>query len=259
MFHKKKGYPEEEEILLCKVSKIFPNSVFVDLLEYGEQGLVHISEIAPGRIRNLRDYVTEGKQIVCKVLRIDRAKGHIDLSLRRVSSHQRQAKLDEIKQELTAETLIQNMSKKLQRPVQELYQKVTEKVFKEYSHLYLCFKDVAAGEADLEKLGVEKKIAEDLTATILERFKPPKITVKGEIKIQSYAPDGIEKIKAVLLEIGKISPTINIFYLGGGRFKVSIEDIDYKPAEQNVKKIQNILEKFNDKSSTAVFEREKSE
>jgi len=259
MFYKKKGYPEEEEIVFCKVSKIFPNSVFVELLEYGEQGLVHISEIAPGRIRNLRDYVTEGKQIVCKVLRIDRAKGHIDLSLRRVGSHQRQAKLDEIKQELTAETLIQNMAKRLQKPLEELYRQVSEKVFKEYPYLYLCFKDVAANEVSLEKLGVEKSVAENLTLAILDRFKPAKITLKGEIKIQSYSPDGIEKIKSVLLQVEKVSPSITIFYLGGGRFKVNIEDIDYKPAEQTMRKIQEILEKFNDKSSTAVFEREKTE
>lgn len=259
MFYKKKGYPEEEEIVLCKVSKIFPNSVFVELLEYGEQGLVHISEIAPGRIRNLRDYVTEGKQIVCKVLRIDRAKGHIDLSLRRVGSHQRQAKLDEIKQELTAETLVQNMAKRLQKPVEELYRQVSEKIFKEYSHLYLCFKEVAAGEASLEKLGLEKKLSEDLTAVIIDRFKPAKIILKGEIKIQSYASDGVEKIKVVLLAVEKISSAIQVFYLGGGRFKVTIEDIDYKPAEQTMRKVEEVLEKFNDKSSTAVFEREKTE
>src|SRR3989344_2026252 len=259
MFYKKEGYPEEEEIVFCKVSKILPNSVFVELLEYGEQGLVHISEIAPGRIRNLRDYVVEGKQIVCKVLRIDRSKGHIDLSLRRVGSHQRQAKLDEIKQELTAETLIQNMAKRMQKPVEELYKQVTEKIFKEYSHLYLCFKDVAAGEASLETLGLDKKISEELTAAIVDRFKPSKITIKGEIKIQSYASDGVERIRSVLLGIEKISPTINLFYLGGGRFKVTIEDIDYNVAEQTMKKIQEMLEKFNDKSSTAVFEREKTE
>lgn len=259
MFYKKKGYPEVDEIVLCKVTKIFPNSVFVELLEHGEQGLVHISEIAPGRIRNLRDYVTEDKQIVCKVLRVDRAKGHIDLSLRRVSSHQRQAKLDEIKQESTAETLIQNLSKKLQRPADELYRKISEKVFNEYSHLYLCFKEVAAGEADLEKLGIEKKLAEELAAAIVERFKPAKVTLKGEIKIQSYAPDGVERIKSLLMEIEKISATIRVFYLGGGRFKLVIEDIDYKPAEQTMRKVQEALEKFNDKFSTAVFEREKTE
>ena len=85
----------------------------MELLEYGEQGLVHISEIAPGRIRNIRDYVSEDRQIICKVLRIDQQKGHIDLSLRRVNSHQRVAKLEEIKQENKAETLVQNLAKKV--------------------------------------------------------------------------------------------------------------------------------------------------
>lgn len=259
MLHHKKGYPEEEEIVFCKVTKIFPNSVFVELLEYGEQGLVHISEIAPGRIRNLRDYVSEGRQIVCKVLRIDRQKGHIDLSLRRVNSHQRAAKLEEIKQETKAETLVQHLAKRLQQPAEEMYKKIAEIVFKEYSHLYLCFKEVAAGNADLEKLGLEKKIAEELTNAIIDKFKPLKITLKGEIKMQSYAPDGVERIKAALLSITKVSSTINLFYLGGGRFKLVLEDIDYKPAEQTLKKIQEILAKFNDKLSTASFEREKSE
>lgn len=259
MLHHKKGLPEEEEIVLCKVTKIFPNSVFVDLLEYGEQGLVHISEIAPGRIRNLRDYVSEGRQIVCKVLRIDRQRGHIDLSLRRVNSHQRAAKLEEIKQETKAETLVQHLAKRLQRPAEELYQNTAEKVFKEYSHLYLCFKDVAAGNADLEKLGLEKKLAAELTSAIVDKFKPPKVTLKGEIKIQSYASDGVEKIKSLLLGIENVSSTIKVTYLGGGRFKVTIEDIDYKPAEQTLKRVQELLEKFNDKLSSASFEREKSE
>src|SRR3989338_7299732 len=113
MLHKKKGIPEEEEIVLCKVTKIFPNAVFVELLEYGEQGIVHISEVSPGRIRNLRDFVSVDRQIVCKVLRVDKINRHLDLSLRRVNSTQRMQKLDEIKQELKAEALIKNLSQKL--------------------------------------------------------------------------------------------------------------------------------------------------
>ena len=64
MLYKRTGLPEQDEIVLCKVTKIFPNSVFVDLLEYGKSGMIHISEGSPGRIRNLRDYVTIGRQIV---------------------------------------------------------------------------------------------------------------------------------------------------------------------------------------------------
>jgi len=51
MLYQRKGIPEENEIVLCKVTKIYPNSVFVDLLEYAKPGMVHISEVSPGRIR----------------------------------------------------------------------------------------------------------------------------------------------------------------------------------------------------------------
>lgn len=259
MLYQRQGFPEEDEIVLCKVTQIFPNSVFVDLLEYHQSGMVHISEIAPGRIRNLRDFVDVGREIVCKILRIDREKGHIDLSLRRVNSHQRQEKMDEIKQELKAENVIKSIAQKSKIPVEELYRKAVGSIFKEYSHLYLCFKDIVSGEADLEKLGLEKKIAKDITAAVLDKFKPEKIHLLGEIKLQSYNPNGIEKIKSTLLEIEKLSATIAISYLGSGRFRIVIEDLDYKPAEKTWEKINKILEKFNDKLSAASSEREKSD
>src|SRR3989338_10673528 len=150
MLYSAKGYPEEDEIVLCKVSKLYPNSVFVDLLEYeGKFGIIHISEVSPGRIRNLRDFVSIGRQIVCKVLRVDEQKGHIDLSLRRVNSNQRREKLEEIKQEMKAEQLLKNLATKLKKPVEQIYKEVTGKVFKEYSHLYLAFKDIVSEELDL--------------------------------------------------------------------------------------------------------------
>ena len=259
MFYKRQGIPEEDEIVLCKVTKIFPSSVFVDLLEYGHGGMVHISEIAPGRIRNLRDYVSDGRQIVCKVLRLDREKGHIDLSLRRVNSTQRLEKLEEIKQELKAESLIKNLAKKLQRPAEKLYQDITDKVLKKYSHLYACFQDIVAGTVDLEKLGLEKELAKELHAAVIDKFKPPKIMLHGEITLQSYQPDGIEKIKNTLKKIEQISPTIRLVYLGGGRYKVTIEDLDYKPAEKTFSHIEEILLTFNDKHSTALLSREKKD
>lgn len=256
MLYKRSGLPEEEEIVLCKVTQILPNSVFVELLEYDDTGMVHISEIAPGRIRNLRDYVSPERQIVCKVLRVEHQTGHIDLSLRRVNSTERREKLEEIKQEQKAETLISNLAKKLEMPLQQLYQKVTQKVFPTYSHLYLCFKEVVSGGVDLEGLGLDKKITEELTAAIKEKFKPPKIVLAGEIKLVTYASEGLAKIKQTLREIQKVSSNLNLFYLGGGRYKLTLEDYSYKPAEKNLQQVQKILEKFNDKISTASFSRQ---
>ena len=81
MFYRKEGSPEENEIVLCQVTKIYPNSVFVNLLEYRDSGMVHISEVSPGRIRNLRDYVSVGKQIVCKIIKIDKERRFDDTEL----------------------------------------------------------------------------------------------------------------------------------------------------------------------------------
>ncbi len=257
MFYQRPGFPEEDEIVLCKVTEILPNSVFVELVEYRRQGMIHISEIAPGRIRNLREYVMIGKEIICKILRLDRERGHIDLSLRRVNSTERQAKLDEIKQELKAEQLIANLAKKLKLPVGELYKKLAGPLLKNYSYLHLCFHDVVEGKVNLEKLGLENTIAEELTAAVIEKFKPEKIIVKGEIRLQTYAAKGIEKIKATLEEVQLVSAALSLSYLGAGRYRLVLEDADYKPAEKKLAKVESILDKFNDKISTASFIREK--
>jgi translation initiation factor 2 subunit 1 len=79
MLYKKTGLPEESELVLCTVTKVLPNSVFVTLDEYGIDGLIHISEVSPGRIRNIRDFVKEGKKVVCKILRINVERGQVDV------------------------------------------------------------------------------------------------------------------------------------------------------------------------------------
>ena len=257
MFYKRSGMPEIDEVVLCKVTRIFPNSVFVDMVEYSDSGMIHISEVSPGRIRNLRDYVSIGRQIVCKVLQIDREKGHIDLSLRRVNSHQRQEKLEEVKSEMKAESIVKTVAKRVDQKTLDVYNILSEKIFEDYSHLYLCFKDVVTGDVDLIKLGIDKSIAQELTKIILDKFKPEKIRIEGEVKLKTYSSEGVEKIKKTLQDIEKISPTIKLSYLGAGRYKLIIEDVDYKPAEKNIKLIESLVEKFVDKISEASFEREK--
>jgi len=259
MYYKRKGLPEEDEIVLCKVTKIFPNSVFADLVEYSDSGMIHISEISPGRIRNIRDYVSVNRQIVCKVLRIDREKGHIDLSLRRVNTHQRREKLDEIKGELKAESLVKNLSKKLKVPTMDLYKKITIPVFKEYSHLYLFFKEIVSEGVDPAEYGVDKKIAKELITAVKDKFKEPKVIFQGVIYLQTHHSDGLDRVKEILNDIETISPKLTITYLGAGNYKFILEERDYKVAEGYLKKIQEKLEKFDDKISESKFSRKKAE
>src|SRR3989344_4876424 len=80
------------ENILCTVERIEGTVVFVSL-DNRKEGSIVVSEIAPGRIRNLRDYVVPKKKIVCKILRIS-DRGNVELSLRRVSAKERKEVMD---------------------------------------------------------------------------------------------------------------------------------------------------------------------
>jgi len=64
------------------VRKIVDFGAFVEILP-GTDGLVHISQIGPGRVRRVSDVLKEGDEIMVKVLEVDR-QGKIRLSQREV-------------------------------------------------------------------------------------------------------------------------------------------------------------------------------
>jgi translation initiation factor 2 alpha subunit (eIF-2alpha) len=96
----------EGDLIICKVINIAKTTVFVETLS-GVQGSMVLSEIAPGRIRNLRVYVVPNKIIVCKVLHV---KGdHLFLSLRRVKEKDRKELMAQYKKEKTYESVIRKL------------------------------------------------------------------------------------------------------------------------------------------------------
>jgi len=54
---------EEGDVVLCTVEKIEGTVVFVNIDGTNKQGTIITSEVAPGRIRNIREYVVPKKKI----------------------------------------------------------------------------------------------------------------------------------------------------------------------------------------------------
>lgn len=255
MLYRKSGMPEEDELVLCTITKIHYNSVFARLDEYDKSGMIHISEISPGRIRNIRDYVVEGKKVICKVLRVDPVKGHIDLSLRRVNEGQRRKKNEEIKSEQRAEKIIEGLAKQLNLGLNAVYEEVAGNVFKKYEYIHRCFKDVVEKGLNLADLGIKKEIAEHLTKIIKEKIKPPIVQIKGELALTSYDKDGVEVIKQALSKAKDKDIAIN--YKGAGKYNVIVKAGDYKTAEKLLKqKTDSVIKFIEKKKGTSSFTRE---
>jgi polyribonucleotide nucleotidyltransferase len=75
--------PEIGRVYEGVVTRIESFGAFVEIIP-GTEGLLHISELAPFRIREVSDVLREGDQVKVKVLEIDPEKGRIRLSRKAV-------------------------------------------------------------------------------------------------------------------------------------------------------------------------------
>jgi translation initiation factor 2 subunit 1 len=256
MFIKRSGFPEESDLVMCTVNNIQHNSIFVSIHEYDKQGMITISEIAPGRIRNIRDYVVEGKIVVCKVLYVNKERGYIDLSLRRVTEGQRRQKNDEIKQELKAEKIIDMTAHVLKIDGKLLYDKVGSAFLKSYFYIYQAFDDFLNGNIALTDY-LDKNIAETLEKTIREKIKPKEILIAGDITINSWEENGVEDVKTALSSVEKDNVTVS--YLGGGRYRILIKGTDYKVVEKLLKDASDSVTNYMKKRKAHIeYERVKN-
>merc|ERR1719453_596968 len=79
-------FPKVDEIVVVQVKRIVDMGAYVALLEYdGREGMMLLSELSKRRIQSVSKMLMVGRNYVCVVLRVDKEKGYIDLSKRRVA------------------------------------------------------------------------------------------------------------------------------------------------------------------------------
>ena len=217
---------EVGDVVLCTVQRIEKTSVFVKIEGNGE-GSIILSEIAPGRIRNIRNYVVPKKKIVCKVLRISGKS--IELSLRRVSQKETKEVMEEYNQEKSYKKIIQSLLKdKSEKAIKEIKGKgkISEFLLKNKN----------------KPKNIEKILGKEATKRLLEilenQKKKTKIITK-KFSLSSNQPDGLLLIKELL---GKIKD-VEIKYLSAGKYTIKIESEDAKKASNKIDKILENLEK----------------
>jgi translation initiation factor 2 alpha subunit (eIF-2alpha) len=208
---------QEEESVLCSVERIERNTVFVRLID-GKQGTIAISEIAPGRIRNIRDYVVPNKKIVCKILRMSGT--NIELSLRRVAAKERDEIMERYKQELSTKSALKQILK-------EKTDEVLQNMQKEIS-----LADFIVKAKEDEKI-ISKYIPKDYIELVSKIFqkKIKEVEVKKTLNLKCLESDGMSRIKKILaLDNDKIQIT----YIAAGKFVITITAEDYKKANHQM-------------------------
>src|SRR2546426_513492 len=109
-----RSMPERGEIVVCTVREITSQGIYVTLDQYGGMnGFLHVSEISTGWVRNIERVAKPQQKLVLKVIRADRTRKEIDLSLRQVTNEERRAKVIEWKRAERAQAIMNAVRKKV--------------------------------------------------------------------------------------------------------------------------------------------------
>jgi len=217
---------EVGDLVLCTVDRIVGTVVFVKTDGYGE-GSIIVSEIAPGRIRNLRDYVVPKKKIVCKVLRI--SGDRLDLSLRRVSLKEQKEVIEANNKEKSYVSILKSI---LGAKADEIISKITKE-----EKLYDFLEETKTSPEKLEKL-VGKTESQKILE-ILNTQKQKSVEVSKEFSLTSKKSNGASLIRQILGAFKEVE----IKYIGGGRYNIKKDASDPKKADQLIREIIEKIEK----------------
>ena len=184
--------------------------------------------------RNIRDFVREGQKVVLKVLRVDHEKGHIDLSLRRVTKRERIDKVLSWKKERKAEALLHGVAEKVGLSNDEVYQKTVPTIATKFD-LYEAFeKSAVEGPEVLAELGVPENLAKAFSEVAEERIHVKMVKVRGVLEVRVTKPNGVKVIKEAFnkAKSDKVKDAnIKFYVIAAPKYSLEVQAENYKRAE----------------------------
>ena len=196
-------YPEIESVVMVNVRNIADMGAYVSLLEYNNiEGMILLSELSRRRIRSIHKLIRVNRNEVVMVLRVDKEKGYIDLSKRRVSPEDIAACEDRFNKAKAVHGVLRHLAERRKYYLEDLYEKIGWPLYRKFGHAYDAFKlaiseDKNSGDpfADLE---VPQDLKDDLKAYILRRLAPQPIKIRSDIEVSCFTYEGIDAIQEAL-------------------------------------------------------------
>jgi len=218
-------YPEVDELVMVQVRQIAEMGAYVKLLEYDNiEGMILLSELSRRRIRSIQKLIRVGRNEVVVVLRVDKEKGYIDLSKRRVSPEDITKCEERYMKSKSVASIMRHVASKIpsvpsegaegkgakvgeepgaseEERLEQLYEQIAWPVGKKYGHPYDAFK-LALTEQETVFSSLPAPVPENvksiLLATIARRLTPQPIKLRADIELTCYTPAGINAIKKAL-------------------------------------------------------------
>lgn len=231
-------YPEEGELIIATVTSIRNFGAFVTLDEYAKrEAFIHLSEVAAGWVKYIRDHIREGQKIVARVLRVDPSKNQIDLSLKRINDHQRREKVQAWKNEQRAMRLVEQVATALDKKGDETLDLIGPPLVERYGSLFGAFEIASADAKRFQKENEKSAWATAFLKVARENIVPPHVTILGTLEVSDPGPDGVDHVRTALAAAEQVDPAaVEVQYVGAPRYRIRVQAAQYKQAEETLKR-----------------------
>lgn len=241
-------YPEVDDIVMVNVQQIAEMGAYVKLLEYDNiEGMILLSELSRRRIRSIQKLIRVGKNDVVVVLRVDKEKGYIDLSKRRVSSEDIIKCEERYQKSKTVHAILRYCAEKFQIPLEDLYKTIAWPLSRKYGHAYEAFKLSIIDQGVWE--GIEppsKEVFEELKTYISKRLTPQAVKIRADVEVSCFSYEGIDAIKNALKEAESLSTEqmqIKVKLVAAPLYVITTQSLD---KQQGIDALQNAIEKISE-------------
>lgn len=229
--------PDIGELVIATVNEIYDYGAYVTLDEYGDRrAFLPWSEVSSKWVRSIREVVREGQKIVVKVIRVDRAKREVDVSLKRVADSDKQRKIQWWKRYVKACKVIELVAEKTGRGKEDAYREVIWRLEDRYGDvMYALERALTEGMQILIDAGIPDTWINPLLEEASRHIKLREVMVRYRLVVQSYSPDGVERVKKCLDSIANFLESSGVKYrlyvTGSPRYLLEVYSGDYKSAE----------------------------
>ncbi|OHE95221.1 eukaryotic translation initiation factor 2 alpha subunit [Colletotrichum orchidophilum] len=193
-------YPEIDEFVMVNVKQIAEMGAYVKLLEYDNiDGMILLSELSRRRIRSIQKLIRVGRNEVVVVLRVDKEKGYIDLSKRRVSPEDIIKCEERYNKGKMVHSIMRHVAEKTLTPIEQLYETIAWPLNKKYGHAIDAFKlSITNAEVWNDATFPSEAVSEELKSYIAKRLTPQPTKVRADVEVTCFGYEGIDAVKNAL-------------------------------------------------------------
>jgi len=198
MYEKK--YPDVDDLVMVNVKSIADMGAYVALLEYNNiEGMILLSELSRRRIRSVSKLIRVGRQEVVVVLRVDKEKGYIDLSKRRVAPEELAKCEERYNKSKAVHSIMRHVAETMHRSLEDLYVQFGWPLYTKFQHAYDAFKiAITDPETVFQGIAMEDDVKDCLIKNIHRRLTPQPVKIRSDLEVTCFHYEGIDAIKAAL-------------------------------------------------------------